>query len=97
VKNIKEGRPQANAKNVIGMIRRGGSNWRRNVKARKDAEAWMRQEIVFPSLMGEEFKEDPVVVTVGIAGFLVKRIYLDTGSASEIMYESCFRKMGLCD
>ncbi|KAK9071736.1 hypothetical protein SSX86_008165 [Deinandra increscens subsp. villosa] len=95
VKNIKEGRPPAAKQAVIAMIRRGSNTWHRNVKTKFEEEKWKSQEITFPPLNGKESREDPVIVTVGIAGFLVKRTYLDTGSASEIMYESCFRRMGL--
>ena len=40
---------------------------------------------------------DPLVITVRLKTFDVMKVLVDTGSAVEVMYHSCFRRMGLKD
>ncbi|GKA91656.1 hypothetical protein Tco_0813581 [Tanacetum coccineum] len=36
----------------------------------------------------------PIILEALIEGFQVRRIYVDGGSSSEVMYEHCFRNLG---
>ena len=38
---------------------------------------------------------DPLVITVRLRTFDVMKVLVDTGSAVEVMYHSCFKRMGL--
>ena len=40
---------------------------------------------------------DPLVITVRLRTFDIMKVLVDTGSAVEVMYHSCFRRMGLKD
>nr|ABD63115.1 hypothetical protein 18.t00011 [Asparagus officinalis] len=39
--------------------------------------------------------DDPLVITVVINGYLVKRIMIDTGSLMDVLYTSAFNRMGI--
>ena len=38
---------------------------------------------------------DPLLLTLRVKNFLVKRILVDPGSSSEVLYFDCFKKLGL--
>ncbi|KAK1427879.1 hypothetical protein QVD17_16586 [Tagetes erecta] len=50
-------------------------------------------EISFPTIGPREVHEDPVIISAVLAGHQVRRIYLDNGSALEIMYFQCFQQL----
>jgi hypothetical protein len=56
-------------------------------------EPWMSQEITFPPIRGGNFANSPLTISAVIAGHLVHRMYVDSGSAAEIMYEHCFAQL----
>ncbi|KAD5508573.1 hypothetical protein E3N88_16276 [Mikania micrantha] len=53
-------------------------------------QPWMEQDISFPPIRGGNFASNPLTISVIIAGHNIYRVYVDTGSALEIMYEHCF-------
>src|ERR1044071_7940713 len=52
---------------------------------------WMAQPITFPSISPNDYKDGPIVVSGIVAGHKTHRIYVDGGSATEIMYLQCFQ------
>nr|XP_043639376.1 uncharacterized protein LOC122610450 [Erigeron canadensis] len=62
------------------------------VEARK-AEAWKKAMINFPPIAEEEAFVGPLIVSAVMGNHPVRRVYVDTGSACEIMYEHCFLKL----
>ncbi|GJX62496.1 hypothetical protein Tco_0295396 [Tanacetum coccineum] len=42
---------------------------------------------------GCQLVDSPIILEALIEGFLVRRIYVDRGSSSEVMYEHCFRNL----
>ncbi|GJX70620.1 reverse transcriptase domain-containing protein [Tanacetum coccineum] len=57
---------------------------------REQAEQWLDNEISFPSTPGCQLVDSPIILEALIEGFLVRRIYVDGGSSSKVMYEHCF-------
>ncbi|KAJ0442639.1 putative nucleotidyltransferase, Ribonuclease H [Helianthus annuus] len=55
--------------------------------------AWMQQPIAFPPITSGEIKDGPIIVSAVIAGHKVRRIYVDSGSATEITYQQCFQQL----
>ncbi|GKF22755.1 hypothetical protein Tco_0075077 [Tanacetum coccineum] len=53
-------------------------------------EHWMDNVIAFPSVPRYQLMDCPMVVDALIEGFRVRRIHVDGGSSSEVMYEHCF-------
>ncbi|GJT28323.1 hypothetical protein Tco_0908598 [Tanacetum coccineum] len=53
----------------------------------------MDNAIAFPSVPRYQLMDCPVVVDALIEGFRVRRIHVDGGSSSEVMYEHCFRNL----
>ncbi|GKD83494.1 reverse transcriptase domain-containing protein, partial [Tanacetum coccineum] len=51
-------------------------------------------EISFPSVPRCRLVDSPIILEALIEGFLVRRIYVDGGSSSKVMYEHCFRNLG---
>ncbi|GKA50037.1 hypothetical protein Tco_0743110 [Tanacetum coccineum] len=43
---------------------------------------------------GCQLVDSPIILEALIEGFLVRIIYVDGGSSSEVMYEHCFRNLG---
>nr|GEV38253.1 reverse transcriptase domain-containing protein [Tanacetum cinerariifolium] len=46
-----------------------------------------------PPLGEEDGKEGPMIIEAKIGGHFIHRIYVDEGSASEILYEHCFSRL----
>ncbi|GJV97675.1 reverse transcriptase domain-containing protein [Tanacetum coccineum] len=74
---------------IIGMIR-GNTNSKR---LREQLEPWTDNKISFPSMPGCQLVNSPIILEALIEGFLVRRIYVDGGSSSEVMYDHCFRNL----
>ncbi|GKB85274.1 hypothetical protein Tco_0957546 [Tanacetum coccineum] len=74
---------------IIGMVR-GNTNKKR---PSEQSEQWLDNEISFPSTPGCQLVDSPIILEALIEGFLVRRIYVDGGSSSEVMYEHCFRNL----
>nr|GEZ62749.1 reverse transcriptase domain-containing protein [Tanacetum cinerariifolium]GFB02353.1 reverse transcriptase domain-containing protein [Tanacetum cinerariifolium] len=75
---------------MVEMIR--GMRYRK--RSYEKIEQWMHNEISFPSVPRCQLVDSPIVLEVYIEGFQVRRIYVDGGSSSEVMYEHCFRNLG---
>ncbi|GKC60705.1 hypothetical protein Tco_1088303, partial [Tanacetum coccineum] len=88
-KRPKEQRLNQIKEKVISMVRSQG--YRKRPYER--VEHWMDNVIAFPSVPRYQLMDCPVVVDALIEGFRVRRIYVDGGSSSEIMYEHCFRNL----
>ncbi|GKA65933.1 reverse transcriptase domain-containing protein [Tanacetum coccineum] len=54
---------------------------------------WMDNAIAFPLVPQYQLMDCPVVVDALIEGFRVRRIHVDGGSSSEVMYEHCFKNL----
>ncbi|GKD40602.1 reverse transcriptase domain-containing protein [Tanacetum coccineum] len=50
-------------------------------------------EIFFPPLGEDEGTEGPIIIEAEIGGHCIHRMYVDGGSASEILYEHCFSRL----
>ncbi|GJS68704.1 hypothetical protein Tco_0683269 [Tanacetum coccineum] len=50
-------------------------------------------EIFFPPLGEDEGTEGPMIIEAEIGGYCMHRMYVDNGSASEILYEHCFIRL----
>ncbi|GJR35743.1 reverse transcriptase domain-containing protein [Tanacetum coccineum] len=57
-------------------------------------EHWMDNEISFLSLPRYRLVDSPIILEAYIEGFQVRRLYIEGGSSSEVMYEHCFRNLG---
>jgi hypothetical protein len=55
--------------------------------------SWMEQEISFPPIRGGAFQTGPVIVTTLVDNNRIRRVLLDGGSSSELMYEHCFQQL----
>nr|GEU75888.1 reverse transcriptase domain-containing protein [Tanacetum cinerariifolium] len=75
---------------IVGMIRENTSK----KSLREQSEQWLENKISFPSTLGYQLVDSPIILEAMIEGFLVRRIYVDGGSFSEVMYEHCFRNLG---
>nr|GEW66626.1 reverse transcriptase domain-containing protein [Tanacetum cinerariifolium] len=53
------------------------------------------REISFPPLKDNEGQENPIVIEAEVEGRLIHRMYVDGGSALEVLYEHCFNKLHL--
>nr|GEY05866.1 putative reverse transcriptase domain-containing protein [Tanacetum cinerariifolium] len=52
-------------------------------------------EISFPPLGDEDETNDLIIIKAKIRGYFIHRIYVDEGSASEILYGHCFNRLRL--
>jgi hypothetical protein len=51
---------------------------------------WAQQSIAFPALGSVAPSMAPMVISAQIAETMIRKIYINGGSASDIMYEHCF-------
>nr|XP_043615953.1 uncharacterized protein LOC122587854 [Erigeron canadensis] len=54
-------------------------------------EPWRMVSISFPPVRA--VSSDPVVIQARVANFEVRKVYLDNGSSSDIIYDHCFQKL----
>ncbi|GKD33624.1 reverse transcriptase domain-containing protein [Tanacetum coccineum] len=94
VKDIRQGGqkgkgPAKEKEKVINMVRSQGYQKRPYERVKH----WMDNAIAFPSMPRYQLMDFPMVVDALIEGFRVRRIHVDGGSSSEVMYEHCFRNL----
>ncbi|XP_021981508.1 uncharacterized protein LOC110877628 [Helianthus annuus] len=97
VKEVKEGKSSGNSADnpnnqpAICMIRKVDNQGIK--RSDHHMAAWMQQTIAFPPITPGEIQDGPIIVSAIIAGHKVRRIYVDSGSATEIMYQQCFQQL----
>ncbi|GJW99394.1 hypothetical protein Tco_0183308 [Tanacetum coccineum] len=62
-------------------------------KVRETTEWWMNIPISFPAISYKDIFEEPLIVEVGVEGYLVRRVYVDEGSSVEVMFEHYFENL----
>ncbi|GJV68923.1 hypothetical protein Tco_1484432 [Tanacetum coccineum] len=67
--------------------------WERVARQRITQSFSLNPEIFFPPLGEDEGTEGPMIIDAEIGGHCVHRMYVDGGSASEILYEHCFSRL----
>ncbi|GJU59598.1 reverse transcriptase domain-containing protein [Tanacetum coccineum] len=67
--------------------------WERVARQRITQSFSPNPEIFFPPLGEDEGTEGPMIIEAEIGGHCVHRMYVDGGSASEILYEHCFSRL----
>ncbi|GKC80379.1 reverse transcriptase domain-containing protein [Tanacetum coccineum] len=69
--------------------------WERMARQKIMQSFYPNTEISFPPMDEDEGTEGPMIIEVEIKGHLIHRMYVDGGSASEILYEHCFSRIRL--
>ncbi|GKA75807.1 hypothetical protein Tco_0782185, partial [Tanacetum coccineum] len=67
--------------------------WQRVARQRVTQSISPDLEISFPPLGEEDGTENPMIIEAEIGGHFIHLMYVDGGSASEILYEHCFNKL----
>ncbi|GJX37240.1 hypothetical protein Tco_0250543 [Tanacetum coccineum] len=67
--------------------------WERVVRQRITQSFSPNPEILFPPLGEDEGTEGPMIIEAEIGGHCIHRMYMNDGSASEILYEHCFSRL----
>ncbi|GKC63672.1 reverse transcriptase domain-containing protein [Tanacetum coccineum] len=67
--------------------------WQRVARKRITQSFSPNPEISFPPLEEEEGAEGPMIIEAEIKGHFIHRMYVDGGSASEILYKHCFNRL----
>ncbi|GJS73365.1 hypothetical protein Tco_0706206 [Tanacetum coccineum] len=67
--------------------------WKRIMKQRVTQTLSPNQEISFPYLASGDRRENPMIIEAKIEGHSIHHMYVDGGSASEILYEYCFNRL----
>nr|GEW90024.1 reverse transcriptase domain-containing protein [Tanacetum cinerariifolium] len=67
--------------------------WERVARQRITQSFSPNPEIFFPPLGEDEGTEGPMIIEAKIGGHCVHHMYVDGGSALEIMYEHCFSRI----
>ncbi|GJU26310.1 hypothetical protein Tco_1164931 [Tanacetum coccineum] len=67
--------------------------WERVARQRITQSFSPNPEILFPPLGEDEGTEGPMIIEAEIGGHYVHRMYVDGGSALEILYEHCFSRL----
>nr|GEY47309.1 hypothetical protein [Tanacetum cinerariifolium] len=87
-RNKKPGRSGVKVKNMI----RQEENRKRSFKEKRSG---VMIELTFPAIARSQLMDEPIILEGIIEGNQVQRILVDRGSSSEIMYEYCFRNLGV--
>ncbi|GJU36472.1 hypothetical protein Tco_1184826 [Tanacetum coccineum] len=67
--------------------------WKKVARQRIAQSFSLDLEISFPPLEEEDRTEAPMIIEAEIGGHFIHWMYVDGGSASEILYEHCFSKL----
>ncbi|GJZ18290.1 reverse transcriptase domain-containing protein [Tanacetum coccineum] len=67
--------------------------WQRVARQKITQSFSPNPEISFPPLGDEDGVEGPMIIEAEIGGHFIHRIYVDEGSALEIIYEHCFNRL----
>ena len=76
---------------VINMIRNLSNDRKRRYE--EPEEEWMNVPIVFHPVRTYDLSEEALIVEGNIAGYFVRRIYVDEGSSVNVMYKHYFRNL----
>ncbi|GJW42406.1 reverse transcriptase domain-containing protein [Tanacetum coccineum] len=89
--NQRDGNPGRNSVKVINMIRHEG-NRKRSFEERRSG---VMNELTFSAIPQSQLTDEPIILKGIVEGNQVRRILVDGGSSSKIMYEHCFRNLGV--
>lgn len=89
-KKGKEDKEQNNKIRNVKMIRAESSHWKRK---EPESHSWMNQEISFPPRNECCSTQQPIVVEGRMGNAVVPRIYVDTDSSTEVIYEHFFHRL----
>jgi hypothetical protein len=67
--------------------------WQCNVRPRSLPQTESNLEISFPPVAGDDWDDHPLVIKVEVGGHHIHQMYMDNGSASEVLYEHCFNRL----
>ncbi|GJW93253.1 hypothetical protein Tco_0172925 [Tanacetum coccineum] len=67
--------------------------WQRVTRQKVTQNFSTNQEISFPPLASNNGQESPMVIEAEVEGHLIHRMYVDGGSASEVLYEHFFNRL----
>ncbi|GJY49943.1 reverse transcriptase domain-containing protein [Tanacetum coccineum] len=67
--------------------------WQRMTRQKTTQSFSTDQEISFSTLGDNSGQETPIVIEAEVEGHLIHRMYVDGGSASEVLYEHCFNRL----
>ncbi|GJR29271.1 hypothetical protein Tco_1105503 [Tanacetum coccineum] len=67
--------------------------WERVVRKKITQSFFPNPKILFPPLGEDERIEGPMIIEAEVGGHCLHRMYVDGGSASEILYEHCFSRL----
>ncbi|GJY41109.1 hypothetical protein Tco_0428379 [Tanacetum coccineum] len=91
VKASKKGETSKEKAATIFMVQ----PWQRVTRQKVTKSFFIEGEISFSPLTNSEGQENLMVIKAEIGGHLIHRMYVDGGSALEIIYEHCFIKLHL--
>ncbi|GJY61212.1 reverse transcriptase domain-containing protein [Tanacetum coccineum] len=67
--------------------------WQRITRQKTTQSFSADQEISFSTLGDDSGQETPIVIEAEVEGHLILHMYIDGGSASEVLYEQCFNRL----
>lgn len=74
----------------ILMVRCDSSQLKRRASERETYDA---REITFMFEIGESLSKDPVIIKIVVSNVEINKIYMDSESSCEVIYEHCFMKL----
>ncbi|GJW98464.1 hypothetical protein Tco_0180272 [Tanacetum coccineum] len=80
-----------NGVKIINMIREEGNRKR----PFEEGRSGLMNELTFPTIPHSQLTNEPIILEGIVEGSRVRRILVDGGSSSEIMYEHCFRNLDI--
>ncbi|GJT62156.1 reverse transcriptase domain-containing protein [Tanacetum coccineum] len=68
-------------------------SWQRMTRQKTTQSFSVGREISFSPLESSGGQENPIVIEAKVEGHLIHHMYIDGGSASEVLYDQCFNKL----
>ncbi|GKB97798.1 reverse transcriptase domain-containing protein [Tanacetum coccineum] len=89
--NQQSGNQGRNGVKIINMIKEGGNRKR----PFEEGRSGLADQLTFPAIPQNHLTDEPIILEGIIEGNQVRRILIDVGSSSEIMYEHFFRDLNV--
>ncbi|GJS93214.1 reverse transcriptase domain-containing protein [Tanacetum coccineum] len=89
--NQRSGNQGRNGVKIINMIREGGNHKRPFEEGRSS----LTYELTFSAIHRNQLTDEPIILEGIIEGNQVRRILVDGGSSSDIMYKHCFKDLNV--
>nr|GEV50240.1 hypothetical protein [Tanacetum cinerariifolium] len=77
-----------------GKLNHLGDSRKRKFQKKRE-EGWMNAPITFPPIPFDDVSDEPLIIEAEVEGYLVRKVFVDQGATTQVMFEHSFRNLCL--